>query len=101
MLSAKHVRIHGFSDSRWTTNDQMLQYKGLIKLYNRDRKITDVDIDVAERKQKFEWKTLKKDIESSRNKLQGMIFGDKQERRNALAEHKRMQLAYQELPALV
>lgn len=101
MLSAKNVRMHGMTDTRWTINDQMLQYKGLVKLYKRDRKILIVDTAVAQRKQKFQWKQLKKDIESSRKKLQGVTIGDKQKVRNTLAEHKSMQLAYQELPTLV
>lgn len=93
--------MHGMNDERWTINDQMLQYKGLVKLYKRDRKINNVDTAVAERKQKIELKKLKKEIEASRNKLQNVIIGDKQEVRNALAEHRSMQLAYQELPTLV
>lgn len=101
MLSVNNVRIHGFADKRWTKADQMLQYKGLVKLYKRDRKIINVDVGVAARKQKFELKALKRGIENSRNQLQQVIVGDKQETRNALAEHKRMQLAYQELPTLV
>lgn len=88
-------------DVRWTKQEKANQYKGLIKLFKRDRKIVAADTVVAARKQKMELRELKKDIESGRNHLQAMIKGDKQKLRNALAEHKDMQLAYQELPALV
>lgn len=101
MLSAKNIRIHGMDDTRWTKHDKITQYKGLINLFNRDRKIVDADTTVDSRKQKMQLKQLKKDIDTSRSRLQQMIHGDKQELRNALAEHKPMQLAYQELPALV
>lgn len=101
MLSAKMVRIHGMDDTRWTKQDKSSQYKGLVNLFNRDRKIAVADTTVTARKQKMQLKALKNDIETSRNRLQGLIIGDKQELRNTLAEHKPMQLAYQELPALV
>lgn len=99
MLSVKYEKMHGMKDDRWVCKDKIIQYKGLIKLYTRDNAIT-VSDDIARRKKQFrEIKDLKKDIENRRDKLKNLIQGDRQELRNALAEHRNMQLAYQELPA--
>lgn len=35
MLSPNKVKLHGISDRRWTVEDKLSQYKGLIKLYSK------------------------------------------------------------------
>lgn len=34
MLSAKKVKLHGLQDKRWTVQDHLTQYKGLVNLFS-------------------------------------------------------------------
>ncbi|KAJ8973130.1 hypothetical protein NQ317_001561 [Molorchus minor] len=95
MLSAAKVRIHGMTSAKWTTKDKITQYKGLIRLYTRDKKIMEMDTIIEHKKQTKELKTLQKQIESDRKILDTAIRGDKQRLRNKLSEHREMLLAYQ------
>lgn len=60
-----------------------------------------IDTQVANKKQQQLLKQLHKDIVLNRQKLDNAFRGDKQQIRNVLQEHRNMQLAYQELHALV
>ncbi|KAF5280526.1 hypothetical protein FQR65_LT00277 [Abscondita terminalis] len=100
MLSAKKVRLHGMQSSRWTTRDKLTQYKGLINLYTRDRKILSSDAAIARKKQSKEIKQLRKDIKINREELDNAIQGDRQQLRNTLAEHRDLQLGFQNLPPI-
>ncbi|XP_050310862.1 uncharacterized protein LOC126746569 [Anthonomus grandis grandis] len=95
MLSANKVKLHGMTSTKWTTKDKITQYKGLIKLYTRDRKIIEMDTGVAQKKQTRELKNMQKEIEQNRKDLDNAIRGDKQKLRNTLADHRQMQLAFQ------
>ncbi|XP_023012491.1 uncharacterized protein [Leptinotarsa decemlineata] len=95
MLSANKVKLHGMTSTKWTTKDKITQYKGLINLYTRDKKIIEMDNVIAKKKQIKELKALQKDIENNRRDLDNAIRGDKQKLRNTLAEHREMQLAFQ------
>lgn len=33
MLGIKKVKVHGFADKRWTTQDKITQFKGITNLY--------------------------------------------------------------------
>ncbi|KAB0796263.1 hypothetical protein PPYR_10324 [Photinus pyralis] len=100
MLSAKKIRLHGMQSTRWTTKDKLTQYKGLINLYTRDRKILSCDSAIARKKQLKEIKQLRKDIKDNRAELDNAIQGDRQKLRNALAEHRDLQLGFQNLPPI-
>ncbi|XP_044758332.1 uncharacterized protein LOC123316355 [Coccinella septempunctata] len=95
MLSARKVKLHGMTSAKWTTKDKITQYKGLINLYLRDSAILKTDTNVTKRRQTKELKQLQKQIETNRGVLDNAIRGDKQQLRNTLAEHREMQLAYQ------
>ncbi|KAK5642351.1 hypothetical protein RI129_008518 [Pyrocoelia pectoralis] len=86
--------------TRWTTKDKLNQYKGLINLYTRDRKILTCDSTIARKKQLKEIKQLRKDIKGNREELDNAIQGDRQKLRNALAEHRDLQLGFQNLPPI-
>ncbi|KAJ8924673.1 hypothetical protein NQ315_000824 [Exocentrus adspersus] len=98
MLSAQKVKLHGMTSSKWTTKDKITQYKGLINLYTRDKKIIEMDTIVEEKKKNKELKNIQKEIEKNRQDLDNAIRGDKQTVRNILAEHKEIQLAFQNAP---
>ncbi|XP_044270461.1 hyaluronan-mediated motility receptor-like [Tribolium madens] len=95
MFSAKKVKLHGMKSEKWTTKDKINQYKGLISLYTRDRKIIELDTNVTRRKLSRLIKDLQKAVYNDRRELDNEIRGDKQKLRNTLAEHRELQLAFQ------
>ncbi|XP_018331904.1 uncharacterized protein LOC108741563 [Agrilus planipennis] len=100
MLGALAVRVHGIQDERWMTKDKITQYKGMVTLFRRDRKILEADSAVARKKQKKELKNLQKEIERQRHDLDNAIRGDRQMLRTTLQENRAMQLAYQDMHPL-
>ncbi|XP_048488685.1 uncharacterized protein LOC125491238 [Plutella xylostella] len=94
MLSAAKVRIHGMQDENWVIKDKISQYRGLIKLYERDRKIHEGDLQKQKRRYSRDIRQLRKDISSKREELGVATQGDKQFLRNAFQEHRRLQLMY-------
>ncbi|CAH1955951.1 unnamed protein product [Acanthoscelides obtectus] len=95
MLSANKVKLHGMTSTKWTTKDKITQYKGLINLYTRDKKIIEVDTLISQKKQTKELKGIQREIEQNRKDLENAVQGDKQKLRNTLAAHREMQLAFQ------
>ncbi|XP_052746644.1 uncharacterized protein LOC112047652 [Bicyclus anynana] len=94
MLSAAKVRIHGMQDENWVIKDKINQYRGLIKLYERDRKIHEGDLAKQKKRYSRDIRQLRKDITNKREELEVAVYGDKQFLRNAFQEHKRLQLTY-------
>ncbi|XP_047543815.1 uncharacterized protein LOC125075970 [Vanessa atalanta] len=94
MLSAAKVRIHGMQDENWVIKDKINQYRGLIKLYERDRKIHEGDLAKQKKRYCRDIRQLRKDITGKREELQVAVYGDKQFLRNAFQEHRRLQLTY-------
>ncbi|CAG4942236.1 uncharacterized protein LOC123705074 [Colias croceus] len=94
MLSAAKVRIHGMQDENWVIKDKINQYRGLIKLYERDRKIHEGDLAKQKKRYCRDIRQLRKDINTKREELGVAVYGDKQFLRNAFQEHKRLQLTY-------
>lgn len=54
-----------------------------------------MDTLISQKKQSKEVKILQKEIEQNRRDLDNAVRGDKQKLRNTLAEHREMQLAFQ------
>ncbi|CAB3225140.1 unnamed protein product [Arctia plantaginis] len=94
MLSAAKVRIHGMQDENWVIKDKINQYRGLIKLYERDRKIHEGDLAKQKKRYSRDIRQLRKDITDKREELGVAVYGDKQFLRNAFQEHRRLQLTY-------
>ncbi|RVE42542.1 hypothetical protein evm_012805 [Chilo suppressalis] len=94
MLSAAKVRIHGMQDENWVIKDKINQYRGLIKLYERDRKIHEGDLAKQKKRYSRDIRTLRKEISTKRGELGVAVYGDKQFLRNAFQEHRRLQLTY-------
>ncbi|XP_053624670.1 uncharacterized protein LOC128683264 [Plodia interpunctella] len=94
MLSAAKVRIHGMQDENWVIKDKINQYRGLIKLYERDRKIHEGDLAKQKKRYSRDIRQLRKDITTKREELGVAVYGDKQFLRNAFQEHRRLQLTY-------
>ncbi|CAG5039803.1 unnamed protein product [Parnassius apollo] len=81
-------------DDNWVIKDKINQYRGLIKLYERDRKIHEGDLAKQKRRYSRDIRQLRKDIAKKRQELGVAVYGDKQFLRNAFQEHKRLQLTY-------
>ncbi|XP_050683753.1 uncharacterized protein LOC126978748 [Leptidea sinapis] len=94
MLSAAKVRIHGMQDESWVIKDKINQYRGLIRLYERDRKIHEGDLTKQKRRYSRDIRQLRKEINVKRDELGVAVYGDKQFLRNAFQEHRRLQLTY-------
>ncbi|XP_063373202.1 uncharacterized protein LOC134661172 [Cydia amplana] len=94
MLSAAKVRIHGMQDDNWVIKDKINQYRGLIKLYERDRKIHEGDLAKQKKRYSRDIRQMRKDITTKRGELGVAVYGDKQFLRNAFQEHRRLQLTY-------
>ncbi|CAH0577996.1 unnamed protein product [Chrysodeixis includens] len=94
MLSAAKVRIHGMQDDSWVIKDKINQYRGLIKLYERDRKIHEGDLAKQKKRYSRDIRQLRKEIAAKREELGVAVYGDKQFLRNAFQEHRRLQLTY-------
>lgn len=101
MLSIKKVKIHGIKDDRWTTQDKVSQYKGVITLYTRDQKIVKVDNINQHKKYDKMIKELKKNIIDHRFQLDNAIYGDKQIIKNILAEYDEFRLALSNLEPVI
>ncbi|GJQ68167.1 hypothetical protein Trydic_g16820 [Trypoxylus dichotomus] len=94
MLSSRKVKLHGMSTSRWTVKDKIVQHKGLIHLYRRDKKVAIIDKNIAIKKDRNTVLTLKKKIALARLDLDNVTFGNRESIQKALDEK---QLSYQDL----
>ncbi|CAH0703377.1 unnamed protein product [Spodoptera exigua] len=94
MLSAAKVRIHGMQDDNWVIKDKINQYRGLIKLYERDRKIHEGDLAKQKKRYSRDIRQLRKEITAKREELGVAVYGDRQFLRNAFQDHRRLQLTY-------
>ncbi|KAF2879347.1 hypothetical protein ILUMI_26817 [Ignelater luminosus] len=99
-FTIKSIKQHGMQDPRWTVRNKITQYKGLIKLYERDAKILQYDRHIAERKLKKQCYQIKKDIRKQKRVLNNAIKSDQQKHRRTLSEHHNLQLAFQGHPPL-
>ncbi|XP_035438499.2 uncharacterized protein LOC118268219 [Spodoptera frugiperda] len=94
MLSVAKVRIHGMQDDNWVIKDKINQYRGLIKLYERDRKIHEGDLAKQKKRYSQDIRQLRKEIAAKREELGVAVYGDRQFLRNAFQDHRRLQLTY-------
>lgn len=112
-LSAKKVRVHGIESRRWTRKDKIVQHKGVVNLYRkhklviwivlmhkdlhlvRDRKVQAADEHVESKKKKIYLEQLQNTIKENREELGEAINANQQLIRNALADHRNLQLVYQ------
>ncbi|XP_057668164.1 uncharacterized protein LOC130901088 [Diorhabda carinulata] len=98
MLTANKVKLHGMTSSKWTTKDQITQYKGLINLYTKDRNVLKSENDIPRRRQARELKKLQRNIDINRKALDNLLKGDKQKLQNILQDHRELKILFQEAP---
>lgn len=75
----------------------MLNSKNICYYLERDAKILQYDVNLEKKQQKQLLKKLTKNIVTARKSLDDAIGGDRQNLRNALQNHKDLQLAFQDL----
>lgn len=89
------AKYHKIRDDRWTIKDKLVQYRGLVDLYARDRKNLLNDNKKTHKKNVKEIRQLNKDVQYYRETLTNAKLGDKQRLRNALQNHRPYLLAYE------
>ncbi|XP_078044078.1 uncharacterized protein LOC144473765 [Augochlora pura] len=81
-------RIEIYKDSRWSTKDKLEQYRGILKLYGREKKLRLQD--AAKLKKKISWQlnTFREDVK----KYQDLVSDSKTQAYKVLHGHKDLQL---------
>ncbi|XP_024947549.1 uncharacterized protein LOC107274516 [Cephus cinctus] len=97
MLSAKNVKLHGMKDERWTTKDKLIQYRGILKLHARDRKLQVISVNKLKKKVSRDLKDLTSDVKEYRGIMTDIMNGDQRRMHMLLQHHRDFQLAYDHL----
>ncbi|KAK2582345.1 hypothetical protein KPH14_004681 [Odynerus spinipes] len=97
MLSAKFVRIHKTSDDRWTTRDKLTQYRGILKLNVRDKKLQSLELNKLRQKVKKNLKTLRRDVTEYRQIVNHVVTGNRVRVQSTLQQHDNFHLAFGQL----
>ncbi|XP_012261634.2 myosin-9-like isoform X1 [Athalia rosae] len=98
MMNAKNVKIHGMKDERWTIRDKLHQYRGILKLYAREKKLQVINAGRIKKKVSRDLKILTKDVQNYREIIHDSIDGNKRRLRTILQHHRDYQLAFQNMP---
>ncbi|OXU30933.1 hypothetical protein TSAR_013161 [Trichomalopsis sarcophagae] len=96
MLSAKQVRAHGMRNEKWSTREKSLQYRGILKLHARDKKLQATNAEKLKRKVSRSLKELKADIEEYRKIVNDVICGDKRLLRTILQKQRDLKIQLQD-----
>ncbi|KAK7790375.1 hypothetical protein R5R35_004152 [Gryllus longicercus] len=99
---SKINEICNLMDARWKTEEKIVQYRGLLTIFGRERKKEINEANKVRRQQAMKLKELRKDNLYFRQCLADSTYGNKQRIRNALQSNRKIQLCYQRLwPARV
>ncbi|KAL2743408.1 uncharacterized protein V1477_008897 [Vespula maculifrons] len=77
MLTSKQIKIHKMSDERWTTRDKINQYRGVLKLYARDKKIRASELTKLKQRVFKNLKSLQTDVREYRDIVTQIVTGNK------------------------
>ncbi|XP_015127127.1 uncharacterized protein LOC107048473 [Diachasma alloeum] len=94
MLS-KGAKNCGMRDKRWTIRDKITQYRGILKLHGREKKLRAIDAGRARKRTSRELKILSGEVKEYRGILNEVENGDKRRIHTMLQGHKDFQLAYE------
>ncbi|XP_046750581.1 uncharacterized protein LOC124413838 [Diprion similis] len=97
MLSTKNIKIHGMKDERWTIRDKLQQYRGILKLYAREKKLQVINASRVKKKVSRDLKALTKDVQNYREITNDMAEGNKRQLRTIMQRHRDYQLAFQDM----
>ncbi|KAF7988563.1 hypothetical protein HCN44_001136 [Aphidius gifuensis] len=93
MLSIKTVKIHGMKDKRWTLRDKLNQYRGIIKLNKREKKIKKNEASRNRKRISRELNKLKNEVKNYREIVKEVQEGDSRRIHTLLQGHKDFMLA--------
>ncbi|KAL2714157.1 myosin-9-like isoform X1 [Vespula squamosa] len=97
MLTAKQVKIHKMSDERWTMKDKMNQYRGVLKLYARDKKIRASELTKLKQRVLKNLKSLQTDVREYRDIVSQIVTGNKIRLLPILKRYDNFHLAFGQL----
>ncbi|KZC04667.1 PREDICTED: uncharacterized protein LOC107192980 [Dufourea novaeangliae] len=89
MFRSKRIEVYrGFRDGKWTTKDKLDQYRGILKLYDREKKLRLQD--AAKLKKRISWQlgSFREDVK----KYHQLVSGSKDRAHNLLQDRKDLRL---------
>ncbi|XP_015517623.2 outer dynein arm-docking complex subunit 3 [Neodiprion pinetum] len=84
-------------DERWTIRDKLQQYRGILKLYAREKKLQVINASRVKKKVSRDLKALTKDVQNYREITNDMADGNKRQLRTIMQHHRDYQLAFQDM----
>ncbi|XP_033222583.1 uncharacterized protein LOC117176451 [Belonocnema kinseyi] len=93
MLSAKFVKIHGMKDDRWTTKDKLQQYRGVLRLHAREKKVQAANLINLKKRVSRDLKSLSENVQEYRTIINDIRSGDKRRICALFHEHRDLLLA--------
>ncbi|XP_011314339.1 uncharacterized protein [Fopius arisanus] len=94
MLS-KGAKNCGMRDKRWTIRDKIRQYRGILKLHGREKKLRAIDGGRVRKRTSRELKILSGEVKEYRGILNEIENGDKRRMHTLFQGHKDFQLAHE------
>ncbi|XP_011495182.1 PREDICTED: uncharacterized protein LOC105360091 [Ceratosolen solmsi marchali] len=77
MLSTKYVKVHGMKNEKWNTREKMIQYRTILKLHVRDKKLQTINATKLKLQVSKNLKELSTDVIKYRQIVNDVISGDK------------------------
>ncbi|XP_029732991.2 uncharacterized protein LOC109406264 [Aedes albopictus] len=93
----KYLKFHRMRDPKWTAGDKMIQYVGITKIYDRDRKLQGLKTIMARKHKQQYTRRVNKLLKDDTGYLHVANVGDAQRIKNIFQGHYEMQKAYHPL----
>ncbi|XP_038111763.1 uncharacterized protein LOC119767364 [Culex quinquefasciatus] len=93
----KYLKFHRMRDPKWAAGDKMIQYVGITKLYERDRKLQTLKTVLKRKGKQRHTQNVRKTLKENTGHLKIATFGDAQLIKTILQEHSEIQRAYHPL----
>ncbi|XP_021709657.1 uncharacterized protein LOC110679428 [Aedes aegypti] len=93
----KYLKFHRMRDPKWTAGDKMIQYVGITKIYDRDRKLQALKTIMARKNKQQYTRRVNKMLKDDTGYLNVANVGDAQRIKNIFQGHFEMQRAYHPL----
>ncbi|XP_014218834.1 uncharacterized protein LOC106647092 [Copidosoma floridanum] len=91
MLSAKQTLVHGMRNEKWCTREKNSQYRAILKLHAREKKLQASNAITLKRKVSRNLKELKGDVKEYRKIVKDVAVGDKRLVRSILQGYNDIQ----------
>ncbi|KAK6629025.1 hypothetical protein RUM43_002842 [Polyplax serrata] len=94
LMTLGQLKAIGVKDERWTIQDKLTMYKGVIRIYNREQKNQVKDTNVLRKMNYKKISTLRKEVKELHEQVKLCMQGDKSLTRRLLQNHRELQLTY-------